>query len=433
MGAGPGVVRLVGCDDRSPDLIEKSVEDSGVLASGAARLDPLAPDVLKEQIKSLFSDVRECLKQRRLPEGGAFQSRLGQADILLLDYGLTQFPDFGIRLTAEHLAGYVRAFTDTPYVVSLNKLKNVDFDLKYLLGDFDTRADLALKTEHLAVSGLWTGVVGEGVFCPWYWPKLLDAPARRRAQVQIVKERMNESILSTIGMPASCVSFLSRQAIAFLSPFGQEAPTGGTKDVREVTFWDHFLSSNRTLPDDDRREILASADVDVAATECPDDDALRTIVARVVAAELEFWFRRDVLGPQQLLIDPPHLQARLRVARGDGRDTAENWSDTARRREAPFGLDEQSYGTITEPGMHESPWVDGPSFWLPIIEETPEFLRISEEAIRFNELYFCEDTRRFRPRGETSRFVTDLTKGADIRFVERVDPYVYSPASLFAR
>ena len=41
------------------------------------------------------------------------------------------------------------------------------------------------------------------------------------------------------------------------------------------------------------------------------------IIARVVAAYIDRWFRRDVLGPQEALVDLPHLLMRLPFLLGE--------------------------------------------------------------------------------------------------------------------
>src|SRR5262249_6663498 len=97
-------------------------------------------------------------------------------DVVILDNNLSHLPIEGARLTAEAIAGYVRAITDTPYVVSINKNPEIDFDLRFLVGDYATRADLAINTSHLTNPALWTGRRADAKddFRPWYWPALLN-------------------------------------------------------------------------------------------------------------------------------------------------------------------------------------------------------------------------------------------------------------------
>jgi hypothetical protein len=422
---------MLACDDREAKAIVGAVSETKE-ALGAAWVEPdtLEGDALTEQIKLFFAQVRSLL----LGENpGPINSAFDNYDLILFDYGLTILK-MDIRLTADHVAGYLRAFSNTPYVVSLNKLPFVDFDLKYLVGDFESRADLALKTEHLSELGLWTGRNQPGSFCPYYWPTLNAAPELRNKQIAFIEADPDKPILEALGFPPSVVPFLSRQAIAFLSPDAEDLEgTAGGDDIRQVSFWHHFQRSNRSLPKDDRAALAGGQEV-LDNPKCPNNPYLRTVVARVVAGELDFWFRRDVLGPQKLLIDAPHLQAHLRFRTDGGADDPDVWSSTAFEKATPFGLDPAIVDALPgEARFWETPWLDRPAFWLPLIENHEAIEALADGVPRNSNLVFCEDTRRFRERATAKRFVTELTKGLDVRFVEGVDGQEYSPRSLFAR
>lgn len=430
-------MKILVCDDQHPEGIREQVKQ----AEEASGRDWDMPPSLDNE--ALGTALRDFLKSVNALISGALpdapQTGFDEADVLLLDFGLTKLQDFSVRLTAEHLAGYLRAFSDVAYVVSLNKLPSVDFDLKYLLGDFDTRADLALNTDHLSEPGLWTGQPRAGAFCPWYWPTLERAGERRRKQIEIVKENLDRPILGVLGFPDDVVPLLSRQAIGFLSPLADEAKDAG-RDVREITFWHHFQNSSRTLPDVDREDIVRKRGGSLDGTECPkcpDDPMLRIVVARVVAGELDFWFRRDILGPQNLLVDAPHLQARMRFRTDGAAGDVEQWSRTATELESPNGLDAGLYAAIPEPARFSGwPWLDRPAFWLDLFERLPEIEKLGESVERASRMAFCEDIRRFDLRGGDNpprRFVTELTKGIDVRFVKIISEKTYAPVSQFAR
>ena len=119
-------------------------------------------------------------------------------DTVLIDNNLAHLDISGTRLTGESIIGYIRCFSAVPYVVSLNKNPDVDFDLQDLVGDHETRADVALNVDHLAVPGLWDrSHHKEGEFLPWYWPELTNAPERRRKQIAFVNERFEFKNLSS--------------------------------------------------------------------------------------------------------------------------------------------------------------------------------------------------------------------------------------------
>src|SRR5207248_3391341 len=142
-------------------------------------------------------------------------------DVLLLDNNLSHLHDDndkgGAPLTAESTAGYLRAFTRTCYIVSLNMNPAVDFDLRFLVGDVSTRADLALNVKHVDNRALWTGKP-EGGFCPWYWPPLDIAAERRRAQVKFVEKHVDDPFFRALGFDDDDFLYFSIQALAALSP-----------------------------------------------------------------------------------------------------------------------------------------------------------------------------------------------------------------------
>ena len=114
---------------------------------------------------------------------------------------------------------------------------------------------------------------------------------RRRLQIEFVAERLDNSILKSLGFPLSVRRYLSRHAAGALSPEASLATA--------VTFRKFFVTTCRSLPIRDHREQLARA----ALT----NGCARRIVTQVVAGEVDRWIRRDLLAPQDLLVDVPHL------------------------------------------------------------------------------------------------------------------------------
>lgn len=433
------ILRILAIDDRDPGLIISSIKEAGAFDVFAPSHDDPKKKQLIELLRELFDATKSAFNgSPELAQTPSFKDY----DLLILDFGLTTLPGFDVRLTAEHVAGYIRALTDVPYVVSLNKLGEVDFDLKYLLGDFETKADLALNTKLLGIPGLWSGETKAGEFCPWYWPRLNEAARRRRAQIGFIKENLDQPILQSLGFPEEVIEQLSLQAIAFLSPDAEDGEEGGLRNVRDVTFWQHFRSSNRTLIRDDRRGLFGGPDGVIPPT-APGSEDIRTIASRVVAGELDFWFRRDILGPQRLLIDTPHLQGKYKFRPGEGEKASpETWTATAKELKQPFGLANEFYDIIAEfqfkqiYGGVDFVWTDKPSFWLPQIEYQHQFVEFAENhPKRQNDLVFCEDTRRFLNQKETKvhRFETALGRGIDVRYIEKIEPFDYSPRSQLAR
>lgn len=424
-------MRIFVCDDVRPEDI------CGALDTARDRGAPIpAPEKvfsqehLAKELKELFGALDDAVAGKEI-RGHGFD----KADLILLDYGLTAVKlGSGPRLTADHVAGYLRAFSSSAYVVSLNRLPTVDFDLKHLVGDSDSRGDLSLNTEHLEEPGLWHGRPNEGAFCPWYWPSLDNAAERRSEQVNRLQADLDRPLLELLGFPEELDPYLSRRAIAFLSPQASEGDDRvGTINIRDVSAWDHFYHSSRTLSKDDRRDLVNGQGGNWEEKRRPDSSTLDKIIARVVAAELDFWFRRDVLGPQRLLIDTPHLLAAFPYR--DKQELADPaaWNPTVYATEAPFGL-AQSFAEAlpndSTPNMW--PWIARQVFWFPAVEGSMAIDSAMHELHRGNDLCFCEDTREFLPRNDCYRFATELGTGLDIRYVRRVPGRRYSPESAFA-
>ena len=419
-------VKILVCDDQDPDSIVEAVPEAVI-----EKPDHWEPARLAENLDGLFENANSVFGQEGNKETN---SEFDEYDLILLDFGLTALEAFPHRLTAEHVAGYIRALTSASYVISLNKLPNVDFDLKYLLGDFDTKADLALNTGHLSSKGLWNGEPDKGEFCPWYWPRLQDAAKRREAQIEIVRNHMKAPILATLNFPEQAIRELAPQSLAFLSPLVEEGES--LEYVGEATFWKHFLHSSRTLSEDDRSGLLGVKKGELGACDPPNDEAIIEIVSRVVAGELDFWFRRDILGPQKLLIDAPHLQMKYRFRPNErGAPNLDEWSRVANEWQAPYGLDLDFFRTVKDAEFRpEFVWTDKPCFWLPIIESNEDFDMLADENDeRQTEIVYCEDIRSFVRRNEAQRFETALGRGIDIRYVANYIDYNYSPLSQMAR
>ena len=117
-------------------------------ANFSIRIDELFANKLSEALETLFEHVARHLPSGDTERSGSVDpldhSRF-DCDIVIIDNNLAALDIKGARLTAEAVAGYVRAFTNARYVVSLNKNPEVDFDLRYLVGDYRTQADVALN------------------------------------------------------------------------------------------------------------------------------------------------------------------------------------------------------------------------------------------------------------------------------------------------
>ena len=191
-------MKILVCDDRE-DCCDSLVEVISQAVAVEDTIVPLSSTELSKALKTLFKNIGNFMKDgshNELVEGGQFDD----ADLIIVDNNLTHLNVSGTRLTAESIAGYIRAFSTGTYIISINKNPDVDFDLRFLIGDYDTRTDLALNERHLENRALWTGKPSDADdgFLPWYWPRLKRVVERRKDQIDFVREHLDDAVLSSL-------------------------------------------------------------------------------------------------------------------------------------------------------------------------------------------------------------------------------------------
>ena len=357
--------RILICDDRKEgcDEAESQLEGSG------CEVTPLFGEKLRRVLDKLF-------------ERKAIPDELVGFDIAVVDNNLAELDFGGARLTAEAVIGHLRAFTRIDYFVSLNKNPNVDFDLRHLHGDHESVADLALNTQHLSRRRLWEEL-GDGQFAPWYWPRLPEAAAKRRKQVDLVRDNLGASIWEALGFPPSAMDYLSRRAKGALNP--KVDADGG---IEAVTFCE-FFENSRSLPPKMRNDLKDSA--------LKDDRPAMEAIARVTAAELNRWLRKEVLVLQDVLIDLPHLLSRRPILLGKAVCELSSWNAAITQSNPPYGLDSELFNRhIKSVEFQHRDWVPSPCFWWPEIKKDDvlrDMFFKSEE--KWPDAVFCEDVSRF--------------------------------------
>ena len=419
-------MKILVCDDlefRSEEILA-AIRNSGQSDLEVTQL--IGADLTK-QLEILFDIVKISLGELDRDDPKE-PSQFDGIDIVFIDNNLTHLNIKGTRLTAESVAGYVRAFSSAPYIVSLNKNQDVDFDLRFLIGDYATQTDLALNTRHLSNRALWTGAQGDATdgFLPWYWPRLLDVSERRRAQIDFVKDHLDSPILTALEFTPEAIDILSRHATGAISPVAEWGESEETDDrkIGEITFREFFLASSRSFPTKDEREKLAEA---------------ADVVARVVASELDHWFRRDVLGPQEALVDMPHLLMRMPFLLGDESGDVDSWNKAVMGNAPPFEIDSKLFEAFLAPCMFRHDiWTLSPAFWWPNLKEKDELnLLFSTSESSWADVVFCEDTSSFQSRGapnegSSREFVAEFESPWDRRHVRYLNNIKYAPRSRFA-
>lgn len=427
-------MKVLVCDD-IPDRCAEAVDK--IREGGQPEPAVLVDKDLTEELTKLFENVRSCMDDPTNYKTGE-KSAFDDADIVILDNKLTELKLTGTRLTAESIAGYVRAFAAAPYVVSLNMNEDVDFDLRYLVGDFSTRADLALNTNHLANPSLWSGNQADAKdgFLPSYWPSLATVADRRRLQIEFVTGNLDRPVVEALEFNEEAIDFLSLHARGALSPEAAsdgEIERGGTP-VDKVTFRDVFIAKDRSLPFKEERQTISEA-------EKKDNGAIREIISRVVAADMDLWFRRDVLGPQEPLVDIPHLLMRFPFLLGNRATDINEWNEAAGADAAPYGLDKKLYEDhLAKTQFKHDIWVPSPCFRWPELkanEKLNEFFFAAKEG-DWADVVFCEDRSAFVervPQGEAAppvEFPAEFEGSWTRRYISRIDGIRYAPRSRLA-
>lgn len=404
-----------GCDEARSQL--QHLDNVG-------QITPLHGKRLKQTLESLFETTGPLLQDGRTsPEKPDFPDELKGFDLAIVDNNLAGLDFNGAMLTAEAIIGHLRAFTDIPYFISLNKNPHVDFDLKYLLGDHESIADLALNTSHLAKSRLWGDHRGAD-FAPWYWPCLPDAAKRRREQIAFVGESLGAALWEAFGFPAEAIDYLSRRAKGGLAPESSEE-----HDLRSVTFRRCFRV-NRSLPPKARDTFLKLAGDGIPWAQ----DA----ISRIATAEIDRWIRKDLLAPQEVLIDVPHLLSRMPFLLGQNAGQLEKWNSAITKTGPPFGLDNELHEQhVKDTEFHASCWVPSPCFWWPKLKSDGELRRLLFEAEEnWPDAVFCEDISAFvaiEPDNSeaATEFEADIEGSWPRRYIARKADLNFSPRSRF--
>lgn len=427
-------MKVLVCDDRQREC-EDAVREINGLQIPELQVELLYFEELREVLEGFFQGIGIDDDDSQAP----VQSKFDDYDIVFLDNNLSALGIRGARLTAEAIAGYIRAYSSSTYIVSLNKNPGVDFDLGFLIGDYSTVTDLALNTEHLANKALWTGDINDTVdgFKPWYWPALSKEHKRRKKQISFVGENLEASVFSALGFPSEVARYISRHATETLSLNADYLATSldTSASVEQITFGDFFLARNRSIQNREDREKLLT----LAQSSDPTAQACKEMVCRLVAADIDLWIRRDLIAPQDALVDIPHLLVRMPFLCGSQASNPEKWQETLAISTSPFGLDPELYQKYLEPNrLKHDMWAIAPTFWWPLLKTNEDLnnLFFTSEG-DWAEVVFCEDTSSFldqQPADQKplSEFEAEFEGAWRRRYVKTIPNYGYFPRSRFA-
>lgn len=327
-------------------------------------------------------------------------------DVLVVDYDLVLIDAKKARHTGEEFARLGRLYSDVRYIIVMNQgNSSIDFDLT-MTGRPQSYADLNIPSKTVGTPALWRSV-GAGEFCPWQWDEIDAITSGRKSLVDdLAKEGgLSNSILDYVECPDDVIALLSDAAYEFLDP---SADTPG--DLKAVTF-DAFL--HRTTEHKDVAGLI---------------EHRRRRATSVAVARLGKWLSRMLLGPQEVLVDVPHLLQRcpflLNPEAGSVEDPA-TWNKALK-----MGL-----GAIAEP-IHEcaflkSPqWIGRESFWWPMVTNHRFFeeIRAKFDYAKTADVVFAEDISLFIPFNEAREYRAGFHNQYDNRYIKGVDGVQYGPS-----
>ncbi len=328
-------------------------------------------------------------------------------DVLILDYDLLHVDEGNTRYTGEGVARLARTWSNCGPIVILNQYPGAQFDLG-MRGHPESVADLNVDGDLIGVPGLWHTPPWAG-FRPFSWPVLPDLVRRHRELAEVVRDGLDEPILSKLGFGGEDVQHLSDTAFGFLDPGAKVV-----EELRKVTFRDYGL-----------RNVPALRSKTLEATMNKNPEAL----TRIVVSRLCKWIDREVLGPQDVLVDLPHLVQRFPFVLGSGVDDPDRWNATVTE-----GFDALDDLVDEEMKFGASDWLSRDAVWLRRFE-TSERVREARSDFDFAnapDFVFAEDASRFVPSDDAVEFRAAFHNTHDRRYVEKIDGFTYAPQRRFA-
>lgn len=404
------------CDDDRKVSKEWHEQLKATVPSNYEILDPPARAKIQRSIKELFTRQLSIVSGHSDGHSPSAFDRadcvFDEADILVLDYDLLYVDQENARHTGESLARLARAFSkvrlpseDDPavpqtaqVVVVVNQFQEAQFDLS-LRGHLGSHADLNLDATLLDRPGLWADPsLGDG-FRPWHWQTLYRAVDTQAARQDWVHRCWQKPIVDALGMRDDDIARLTDTAFGFIAPESMDG-----EGLHKRTFKDFACSLGN--------------DVNLAAL------ADQRIASRYVGARIGKWLERLVLGPQDALIDLPHLIQRFPFLLGNNVKEPEAW-------DAAIHDDKLVKGELPEGCLFEpSDILSRPAVWSHRFENDE---RIRERRRSFNfadvpSFVFLEDTSSFAPIEEAAQFRAGHHNAFDRRFVKYLSKdYTYAP------
>lgn len=421
----PIPIKIVVCDDR-----ERQCNDIADAIAKVVRQDVerLYGEDLVVAVENLTTRANDILEGNDKLTDTVFDD----TDLAFIDYRLEELPKAGSFLpTAENIIGSIRAFAGARFIVSVNVLPEIDFDLKELFGAHESTADFSIEARNVANPVLWGQRNDADGFHPSYWPVLLDAAhrldaaQRRVEQIKWVESNLAKTVLTSLGFGDVRKDRLPTEALSSLFP------RQDTDDVSTLDYLKLFSTAG---------EGLTKKQVDEISKGWKDRDKprLSKIVCRMCAYKIERWLRLHLLAPQDILVDLPHLVQRAPHVLGPERlNDIGAWNQTAgiKTWEDAAKLIDPKFAELIERAIFDGweIWFGHPVFWWPDLMENDEIVWPDlGEDIKLPDFVFCEDMSVFVDDENYRPFVIHQASAHRIRYVRKLEGRVYAPSSQFA-
>lgn len=327
-------------------------------------------------------------------------------DVLVVDYDLVFLDDEHARHTGEEVARLCRLFSSCGYVVVMNQgNRTAHFDLT-LTGRPASYADLNVAAVAIGEPRLWMAEAASE-FRPWYWDDIRAVVVSRRKLSEAVsaKQALAGPINQMLKIPAEAIAALSDDAFEYINPDARSA------EEFEATTFATFLE--HTTEGKWAKDLMETAPERAAG---------------LAVSRLSKWLSRMVLGPQDVLVDVPHLIERMPFLMdpsfGDPRDPI-SWER----------LTSAGFEAVIEPIRTDCrfdasiDWIGKPALWWPLIDrhEWIEKGRGSFDLSEIPPLVFAEDTSSFIPLGEATEFRSKHHNRYARRFIKKFPDRIYEP------
>ena len=345
--------------------------------------------------KELFARQGAVLDQRQRANS---ECLFDKANILILDYDLLHVDKDNARHTGESLARLARTFSKAEAVVVYNQFREAHFDLS-LRGHLSSHADLNLQEDLLGTPGLWTDPPWDG-FRPWHWQTLRGAVDTQRARRAWVREHMEEPIVDALGMEHDDAMRLSDAAFGFIA-----ADAKDWQGLKRRTFSDFIRGPANGMC----TPTLLESDPDAAC--------------RFAGARIGKWLELRVLGPQDVLVDLPHLVQFYPFLLGEDMMELEAWNAVVSGKDEPR-LDIPEACWFSPRGV-----LSRPAVWAQRFEQDAG-IRKARGTFDFSSsppFVFLEDMSTFAPLDTAKQFRAGHNTASDHRFARCVDDRSYAP------